>query len=297
VKARQRLDVLLVERGLATTRERARAIIMAGLVTVDGQRVDKAGTPIVLTAEIAVSGPALRYVSRGGLKLERALEAFQLSPADRICLDVGASTGGFTDCMLQHGALKVYAIDVGYGQLDQRLRADPRVFSHERVNARNLGADVVPETVSLIVIDVSFISLSKVIGAAVGRADAEADVVALVKPQFEAGPRDVGKGGVVRDAAVHRRVLHEAAVAIAQTGLVFRGLVPSPIHGPAGNVEFLLWARRTADPAALQAVDVNACIEEAVVEAHSSRPGPVPLSQGDGNANLREFLANLRERE
>lgn len=266
---KQRLDILLVERGLAPTRERARAVIMAGSVIVNGQRVDKAGTAVALSAEVKVQGPAMPYVSRGGLKLAHALETFGLSPAECVCLDVGASTGGFTDCLLQHGARRVYAIDVGYGQLDARLRAHPRVVSHERVNARTLSADVVPERVRFVVIDVSFISLRKVIGAAVALTEPSADLVALVKPQFEAGPRDVGKGGVVRDADVHRRVLREAVDGVAAVGWCTRGVVASPILGPAGNVEFLLWAQPAAG--AMPAVDLDSCIEEAVLEGHSMR--------------------------
>jgi 23S rRNA (cytidine1920-2'-O)/16S rRNA (cytidine1409-2'-O)-methyltransferase len=267
VPARQRLDLLLVERGLAPTREKARALVMAGVVRVQGQRADKAGTSYPTTVSIEVAGPTLRYVSRGGLKLERALDVFGVSPAGRVCLDVGASTGGFTDCLLQRGAARVYAIDVGYGQLDVRLRDDPRVISRERVNARRLGEEEVAEPVSLVVVDVSFISLGKVLPAAVSRmASGQGELIALVKPQFEAGPKDVGKGGVVRDPAVHRRVLVEAVATVRASGLSPRGIIPSPILGPAGNVEFLL---RACQETSLPAVDIEACIESAVVEAHS----------------------------
>lgn len=258
-----------MERGLAPTRERAQALILAGLVRVDGRGGDKAGTRIALEATIEVQGPACPYVSRGGLKLARALEAFAIVPAERVCLDVGASTGGFTDCLLQRGARRVYAIDVGYGQLDVRLRDDPRVISRERVNARHLSAEEVPEPVSLAVVDVSFISLSKVLPAIVARLESVADVVALVKPQFEAGPRDVGKGGVVRDAAVHRRVLLDAVAACRASGLSPRDVVASPVLGPAGNAEFLLWSRRDDGP--VEEVDLASRIESAVIEAHSMR--------------------------
>lgn len=242
---------------------------MAGLVRVDGRGGDKAGSRIPVEATVEVTGPACPYVSRGGLKLARALEAFGISPLDRVCLDVGASTGGFTDCLLQNGAPRVYAIDVGYGQLDARLREDPRVISRERVNARHLSADEVPEPVSMAVVDVSFISLSKVLPALVARLAPVADVVALVKPQFEAGPRDVGKGGVVRDAGVHRRVLEDAVAACRASGLSPRDVVPSPVLGPAGNVEFLLWCRRDERPG--EEVDLAPRIESAVIEAHSMR--------------------------
>lgn len=261
--------MLLVERGLAPTRERAQALIMAGLVRVDGRSGDKAGSRIALEATIEVAGPACPYVSRGGLKMARALEAFAISPLDRVCLDVGASTGGFTDCLLQNGAQRVYAIDVGYGQLDARLRDDRRVISRERVNARHLSDGEVPEPVTMAVVDVSFISLSKVLPALVARLAPVADVVALVKPQFEAGPRDVGKGGVVRDAAVHRRVLDEAVTACRATGLSPRDVVASPVLGPAGNAEFLLWCRREESPG--EEVDLTPRIESAVIEAHSMR--------------------------
>lgn len=294
---KQRLDLLLVERGLAPTRERARALIMAGAVTVDGQRQDKAGTLVRGEASVQLQGPPVPYVSRGGLKLERALQVFGLSPRGKTCLDVGASTGGFTDCLLQHGAACVYAIDVGYGQLDTRLREDVRVFSRERVNARYLSDIEVPEVVSFAVIDVSFISIRKVLPAVVSRLDVAADVVSLIKPQFEAGRLDVGKGGVVRSATVHTRVLREAVAAMCDAFLTPRGLIPSPILGPKGNVEFLLWSTRgyTADApsgavnmaarpdakaeaeleteAKLKAVEMDALIESAVLEAHSRRKG------------------------
>lgn len=241
---------------------------MAGGVLVEGKRQDKPGTSVRSDASVELVGPTLRYVSRGGLKLERALAEFDLSPAGQVCLDIGASTGGFTDCLLQAGALRVYAVDVGYGQLDTRLRHDPRVLTRERVNARQLDETVVPELVSFVTVDVSFISLRKVLGAAVSRMASTADLVALVKPQFEAGRRDVSKGGVVRDPAVHTRVLREAAAGLPDAGLTPRGLVPSPILGPAGNVEFLLWAVRGILPP-LAAVKFDACIERAVIEAHS----------------------------
>lgn len=262
--------MLLVERGLAPTRERAQALILAGRVRVDGRSGDKAGARVPVGSVIEVEGPACPYVSRGGLKLERALDVFGIAPEGCVCLDAGASTGGFTDCLLQRGARRVYAIDVGYGQLDARLRADARVVSSERVNARHLSRDQVPEPIDVAVADVSFISLSKIVPAITPLLTASAHLVALVKPQFEAGPRDVGKGGVVRDPAVHRRVLHEVAAACRNSGLAPQGVVPSPILGPAGNAEFLLWCRPVGACAG-SAVDLDVCIESALLEASSMR--------------------------
>jgi 23S rRNA (cytidine1920-2'-O)/16S rRNA (cytidine1409-2'-O)-methyltransferase len=238
-----RLDRLLVLRGLAPTREKAQAMILAGLVTVSGRRADKAGAPVEEDAEVAVSGPAHPYVSRGGVKLAAALDAFSLDPAGRVCLDVGASTGGFTDCLLQRGAARVYAVDVGHGQLDARLRADPRVVVRERVNARALSRDDVPEAVALAALDVSFISLRLVLPAVVPLVDAGGALVALVKPQFEAGRAEVPRGGVVRDEEVRRRVVDEVATAGRALGLSVLGAIPSPIRGAAGNAEFLLGFR------------------------------------------------------
>jgi 23S rRNA (cytidine1920-2'-O)/16S rRNA (cytidine1409-2'-O)-methyltransferase len=242
-EARERLDVLVVERGLSPSREQARALIMAGQIHVNGQRRDKPGERVPRAAAIEVAGETLRFASRGGLKLEKALDTFGIDCTGRVCLDVGASTGGFTDCMLSRGAVRVYAVDVGYGQLDYKLRQDPRVMSLERVNARNLGAEHVPEPVSLATVDVSFISLAKVLPAIAARLTPHADLVALVKPQFEAGRADVGKGGVVKDPAVRLRVVLEVGEAMQRLGLGVLGCTVSPIKGPAGNVEFLLWAQ------------------------------------------------------
>jgi 23S rRNA (cytidine1920-2'-O)/16S rRNA (cytidine1409-2'-O)-methyltransferase len=233
-----RLDLLLVERGLFPTREQARRAVMAGAVRVDGQRLDKAGSTVGEGAvvEILAREP---FVSRGGRKLAAALDAFGIDPAERICLDVGASTGGFTDCLLQRGARRVYAVDVGYGQLDQRLREDPRVVVRERVNARQLSAAEVPESCSLAVADVSFISLTKVVPAILGRLDDGADFVPLIKPQFEAGRGEVGRGGIVRDAATRRRAIDGCVASLVALGLELRGLVDSPIAGAEGNLEAL----------------------------------------------------------
>jgi len=259
---RERLDVLLVERGLAPSRERARALIMAAQVRVGGVVMDKPGSEVARDAAVELAADPVPFVGRGGLKLERALDVFPIDVRDRLCLDVGASTGGFTDCLLQRGARHVYAVDVGYGQLAYALRQDPRVTSLERVNARSLTESHVPSAVGFACVDVSFISVAKVLPAIVARLAPGADLVVLVKPQFEAGRRDVGKGGVVKDPAVHARVLREAASAASAAGLLVRGIVPSPIKGPAGNVEFLMWSRLETGAG----VDVDDAIERALAE-------------------------------
>lgn len=235
---KQRLDVLMVEAGLAPSREKAQALIMAGEVLVADKMIDKPGTKVDPAAEITVKSKP-RFVSRGGDKLAAALDAFPIDVLGQTCADVGASTGGFTDCLLQYGAGKVYAIDVGYGQIDYRLRQDERVVVIERTNARYL--ERLEEQVSLVVIDASFISLRLLLPTIQGWLTEKADVVTLIKPQFEAGQDDVGKGGVVRDPKVHTRVLSEV-LNFAQ-GMEFSpcGLIKSPLKGPAGNVEFLAW--------------------------------------------------------
>jgi 23S rRNA (cytidine1920-2'-O)/16S rRNA (cytidine1409-2'-O)-methyltransferase len=238
--ARTRLDRLLVTRGLAPTREKAQAMILAGSVSVDGRRVDKAGAPVEETADVTVTGPPHPYVSRGGVKLAAALDRFRIDPSGLVCLDVGASTGGFTDCLLQRGAVKVYAVDVGYGQLDAKLRGDPRVILREKVNARSLSRQDVPEPVGLAAIDVSFISTRLVLPAVVPLVVSGGFVVVLVKPQFEAGPADVGKGGVVRDPEVHRRVVDEVLARAPEWGARPVGVEPSPLLGPKGNREFFV---------------------------------------------------------
>jgi 23S rRNA (cytidine1920-2'-O)/16S rRNA (cytidine1409-2'-O)-methyltransferase len=235
---KERLDVLLVERKLSESRAQAQRLIRAGLVRVAGQVTDKPGTQVMADAEIALQARP-RFVSRGGEKLDAAFARFDLDAAGVVAADVGASTGGFTDCLLQHGARRVYAIDVGYGQLDWRLRNDPRVIVMERTNARYL--DNLPELVDLVTADVSFISLGLILPTAVGWFGREGQVVALIKPQFEAGRREVGKGGVVRDRAVHQRVLERVLDVASGAGLSLLGLMPSPLRGPAGNIEFLGW--------------------------------------------------------
>ena len=237
---RTRLDLLLVARGLAPTREKAQAMILSGRVEVEGRRVEKAGTPVDSGASVQVLGPPHPYVSRGGVKLAAALDAFDIRPEGLVCLDVGASTGGFTDCLLQRGARRVYAIDVGRGQLDAKLRDDPRVVLRERVNARRLSRADVPEPVELAAMDLSFISARLVLPSVAPLTSAGAAIVVLVKPQFEAGRREVPKGGVVRSAAVQRRVVEEIQSLGAGLGLTSLGAIPSPIRGARGNQEFLL---------------------------------------------------------
>jgi 23S rRNA (cytidine1920-2'-O)/16S rRNA (cytidine1409-2'-O)-methyltransferase len=237
-REKERLDRLLITRGLAATRSRAQALIMAGEVFVDGARADKAGMPVPMDAEIRVITP-LPYVSRGGFKLAGALQQFGLDVSGRVCADVGACTGGFTDVLLQNGAARIYAIDVGYGQLDSKLRQDERVVVLERTNARHLES--LPEPVRFVAIDVSFISLRLILPAVQGWLAPQADVVALIKPQFEAGREQVGKGGIVRDPAIHRQVLAGLATWFAANDLTPAGLMRSPIEGSDGNVEFLVW--------------------------------------------------------
>ncbi len=243
---KERLDVLLVQRGLAASREKAKAVIMAGSVLVNGQREDKAGTMIDEKAEITVKGNQLPYVSRGGLKLEKAMKSFGVALDGRVCMDVGASTGGFTDCMLQNGAARVYAVDVGHGQLDWKLRNDERVVCMEKTNIRYVTPDDIQEPPSFVSIDVSFISLTKVLGPVRELMTDAGEIVCLIKPQFEAGREKVGKKGVVRDPAVHEEVIRKVIAYAAQIGLEKVGLDFSPIKGPEGNIEYLLYLRKQA---------------------------------------------------
>jgi 23S rRNA (cytidine1920-2'-O)/16S rRNA (cytidine1409-2'-O)-methyltransferase len=238
---KERLDKLLVDRGLVETRSKARGIIMAGEVLVDGQRQDKPGMDVALDAGITLVTP-MPYVSRGGYKLAGALDAFALEVNGRVCADVGACTGGFTDVLLQRGAARVYAIDVGQGQLDWKLRQDERVVIMERTNARYVES--LPERVGFVAIDVSFISLKLILPAVQGWLRPSADVIALIKPQFEAGPEQVGRGGIVRDTAVRRQVLEDVLGWAQEQGWRVAGLIPSPIRGSDGNVEYLAWLKR-----------------------------------------------------
>ena len=254
-----RLDVLLVERGLQESRQKSQATIMSGLVFVKGQRVDKPGTAVPNDAEIEVRGNALKYVSRGGLKLEKAMASFPIDLHGTVCGDIGASTGGFTDCMLQNGARKVYAVDVGYGQLAWSLRSDERVVCMERTNARYLTHEQIPEELDFASVDVSFISLKLILPPLCGLLRQGGHVACLVKPQFEAGKEKVGKKGVVRDPAVHLEVLEHFLEHAKESGFTFLGLTYSPIRGPEGNIEYLgylekgEWQEQTFDLKALVA--------------------------------------------
>jgi len=237
---KDRLDSLLAEKGFFPSRERAKTAIMAGIVLVDGEKIDKAGTKVDIDAEIRIIGSDLKYVSRGGLKLEKAIEEFSLDLTGQKVLDVGASTGGFTDCALQHGAEKVYAVDVGYGQLDWKLRQDHRVIVLERTNARYLSPSHIPEQVDLITIDASFISLDKIIPAVKIFLKETGSILALIKPQFEAGREKVGKKGVVRDPKIHQDVIAHVIKNAEENNLFCWGLTYSPITGPEGNIEYLV---------------------------------------------------------
>lgn len=246
---KQRLDALITELGLVPSRERARAVIMAGEVFVDGRRVDKPGTAVDPEKNIEVRGAPLPYVSRGGLKLEKALKVFPVDPAGRTCLDCGASTGGFTDVLLQNGAKRVYAVDVGYGQLAWKLRSDARVVNLERTNARCLTRAEIPEEIDLAVMDLAFISVRLVIPAAAALLRPDGELICLIKPQFEAGREHVGKKGVVRDAQVHLQVLRDFLAFVPTAGLTLMGLDYSPIKGPEGNIEYLAHLKKGARPA------------------------------------------------
>ncbi|MCY3946390.1 MAG: TlyA family RNA methyltransferase [Anaerolineaceae bacterium] len=254
----ERLDVLLAQRGLVESRSRARAMIMAGEVLVDGRRIDKAGARVAATAMLELKAKP-RYVSRGGDKLAAAVEAFRPGIAGSVCADVGASTGGFTDCLLQHGAARVYAIDVGYGQLDWTLRRDSRVVLMERSNVRHVTH--LPEPVDIVVIDVSFISLRMILPVIRNWLKTPANVVALVKPQFEAGRQAVGKGGVVRDPQVHRQVLLQVLASAREEGLCIAGLLRSPLLGPAGNAEFLCWLKSSPNGEHRQGEDPDKLVD------------------------------------
>ena len=272
-KEKKRLDVLLVERGLASSREKAKALIMAGIVYVNQNKEDKAGASFdPEEAQIEVRGATLPYVSRGGLKLEKALKVFPIDLTDRVCMDIGASTGGFTACMLQNGAAKVYSIDVGYGQLDWKLRSDPRVVCMEKTNFRyvkpeDLGDGPAPSFAS---VDVSFIGLDKILPAALQILTPGAEMVCLIKPQFEAGRDKVGKKGVVRDRKVHEEVVRDVTSMAAGLGFEVLGLDYSPIRGPEGNIEYLMHLRKPSSEGAEAAEPVSGeMIRQLVVDSHS----------------------------
>lgn len=265
---KERLDVLLVSQGFAASREKAKAIIMAGNVLVNGQREDKAGTMIDTKAEITVKGNQLKYVSRGGLKLEKAMKHFDLTLAGKVCMDVGASTGGFTDCMLQNGAVKVYSVDVGHGQLDWKLRNDERVVCMEKTNIRYVVPEDIAELPAFVSIDVSFISLTKVLLPVRNLMTEDGEIACLIKPQFEAGREKVGKKGVVRDPKVHEEVIHKVMDYAAEIGLESRELEFSPIKGPEGNIEYLLHLKKKAAPEDVQPSEI--CVEAVVSAAHET---------------------------
>jgi 23S rRNA (cytidine1920-2'-O)/16S rRNA (cytidine1409-2'-O)-methyltransferase len=243
--AKRRADHLLVDQGLAESRAKAQALILAGLVSAGGRRIDKPGTALAEETALVLAGRDHPWVSRGGVKLDFALAHFAIDVAGALALDIGASTGGFTDVLLARGAARVHAVDVGRGQLAWKLRQDPRVVVHEATNARYLARAQIPEPIDLITCDASFIGLLTVLPAPLALAAERAALIALIKPQFEAGPREVGKGGVVRDPAVHQAVCERVAAWVgAQPGWQVIGIAPSPIQGPAGNTEFLIYARR-----------------------------------------------------
>lgn len=259
---KDRLDVLLVKRGLAESREKAKAVIMSGIVYVDGQKEDKAGQTFADTANIEVRGSTLKYVSRGGLKLEKAMECFDVSVKDKVCMDIGASSGGFTDCMLQNGAKKVYAVDVGHGQLAWKLRNDTRVVVMEKTNIRYVKPEDIGESIDFASIDVSFISLSKVLPAAYNLLGERGEIVALIKPQFEAGREKVGKKGVVREKSTHIEVIQNCFAYAMENGFFVRELEFSPVKGPEGNIEYLYHLVKSGD------VDSDIDIEAVVNTAH-----------------------------
>ena len=264
--AKVRADQLLVDRGLAESRTRAQALIMAGLVFTADRKVEKPGQQLAPDAVLDVRGRDHPWVSRGGVKLAHGLQHFALSPAGRVCLDLGASTGGFTDCMLQNGAVKVYAVDVGYGQLAWSLRTDERVVNMERTNIRNVTLDMLAEPVEFFSVDVSFISLHHIFPVAQAITTPDAMGVCLVKPQFEAGREKVGKNGVVRDPATHREVLRNAMGYAAANGFVVRGLDFSPVKGPEGNIEYLMFVQKSEQPGVLD----DSVAEQVVAASHSS---------------------------
>ena len=259
---KDRLDVLLVKRGLAESREKAKAVIMSGIVYVDGQKEDKAGQTFSDTANIEVRGSTLKYVSRGGLKLEKAMECFDVSVKDKVCMDIGASSGGFTDCMLQNGAKKVYAVDVGHGQLAWKLRNDTRVVVMEKTNIRYVKPEDIGESIDFASIDVSFISLSKVLPAAYNLLGERGEIVVLIKPQFEAGREKVGKKGVVREKSTHIEVIQNCFAYAKENGFFVRELEFSPVKGPEGNIEYLYHLVKSGD------VDSDIDIEAVVNTAH-----------------------------
>lgn len=260
---KERLDVLLVKRGLAPSREKAKTMIMEGNVFVENQREDKAGATFDTEAEITVKGNTLKYVSRGGLKLEKAMTHFGITLEGKVCMDIGASTGGFTDCMLQNGAVKVYSVDVGYGQFAWKLRQDPRVVCMEKTNIRYVTPADIDDVLDFASVDVSFISLTKVLIPARELLRDGGEMVCLIKPQFEAGREKVGKKGVVRDKAVHEEVVERIIEFASQNGFFVNNLEYSPIKGPEGNIEYLVYIRKDETGGVDAAVDIKAVVDAA----------------------------------
>ena len=260
---KKRLDVLLVEKNLAPSREKAKTLIMEGLVYVDDQKEDKAGMTFDEDVLIEVRGETLKYVSRGGLKLEKAIDTFGVSCDGKVCMDIGASTGGFTDCMLQNNAKKVYAVDVGYGQFAWKLRQDERVVCMEKTNIRYVTREDIDDDIDLASIDVSFISLSKVLPAAAGLLKDKGEIVALIKPQFEAGREKVGKKGVVRDPKIHIEVIENVFGYAKENGFSVKNLTYSPIKGPEGNIEYLTYLIKTIDEVSFEVPDITAVVDSA----------------------------------
>ena len=260
---KERLDVLLVQKGLAPSREKAKTMIMEGNVFVDNQREDKAGTFFDPSVNIEIHGNTLRYVSRGGLKLEKAMAQFGITLDDKVCMDIGASTGGFTDCMLQNGAKKVYAVDVGYGQFAWKLRQDPRGVCMEKTNIRYVTPEDIGDALNFASVDVSFISLTKVLGPAKELLKDGGQMVCLIKPQFEAGKDKVGKKGVVRDPAVHKEVIERVILFAKSIGFGILHLDYSPIKGPEGNIEYLVHIVKDAEAESQEVIDVEAVVAAA----------------------------------
>ena len=284
---KERLDVILVRQGYAASREKAKALLMAGSVFVDNQREDKAGMLFDESKiRIEVKGRPIPYVSRGGLKLERAVTQFPITLQDKVCMDIGASTGGFTDCMLQNGAGKVYAIDVGHGQLDWKLRNDERVVCMEKTNFRYVTKEQIQEPIDFASVDVSFISLTKILLPARNLLREQGQMVCLIKPQFEAGRDKVGKKGVVRDKAVHTEIVHRMIDYVDMIGFVVRGLTYSPIKGPEGNIEYLLWLEKQTE----MPEEVLALTE---AEALAALTGL--LAEGNGISHGEEMAARIEE--
>lgn len=281
---KERLDVLLVQRGLAPSREKAKAMIMEGNVFVAGQREDKAGSAFDDKVKIEVRGSTLKYVSRGGLKLEKAIENFEINLQNKICMDIGASTGGFTDCMLQNGAAKVYAVDVGYGQFAWSLRQDSRVVCMEKTNIRYVQPDDIDDVLDFASVDVSFISLEKVLPAAKDLLSSQGEMVCLIKPQFEAGREKVGKKGVVRDPQVHREVIEKILSFAQEIGFSVWNLEFSPIKGPEGNIEYLVHISKQPG-SHKEKVDVPKVVRKAHEALKAKEPQQKETQQADGNAD------------